>query len=517
VIRVEVFYITTPIYYPNAPPHVGHAYTSLFADVLARFKRLTGAKVFYLTGNDEHGLKIQRAAESQNKHPKVFVDEMAEVFKKYWRSLDISYDYFIRTTDELHEKTVKEAFTYIYKKGYIYRAKYSGLYCVDCEKYYSQGEYIEVEGKPYCPLHNKPLEYMEEETYYFKLSDFKDYLLDLLENRDIVYPKHYAQEIVSKLRSEELRDVSVARPAERVWWGIPVPFDENYVIYVWFDALLNYISAAHYFDNKEVFKELWSNVHHVIGKDILWFHTVVWFSILRALDLDPPKRLIVHAFLTSKGAKMSKSVGNIVSIDELLQRYGVDGSRYLLARIFNMDKDSEFNFELLDSIYTSELVDTYGNLVRRVGVLTQKKCGGKIYRRSIDARIADEVLVKIGDYFDAMKNYEVSRAAQVAIEVATLGNQYLNETKPWEKSDPSRELYNALELIRVSATLLAPITTRASRVLSEKFGFSVENPLKLRLESVERYNVSEAPILFRKLKTTLKQGQETSGQQASSQ
>ena len=502
---MEVFYITTPIYYPNALPHVGHAYTTLFADVLARFKRLTGAKVFYLTGNDEHGLKIQRVAESQNKHPKVFVDEMAEVFKKYWKSLDISYDYFIRTTDELHEKTVKEAFTYIYKKGYIYKAKYSGLYCVECEKYYSPGEYVVVEDKPYCPLHNKPLEYMEEETYYYKLSEFKDYLLDVLENRNIVYPRHYAQEVISKLKSEGLRDISVARPVERVWWGIPVPFDEKYVIYVWFDALLNYISAIHYLDDKDVFTEHWSAAHHIIGKDILWFHTVVWFSILRALDLEPPRKLIVHAFLTSRGAKMSKSVGNIVSIDEMLQRYGVDGSRYLLTRISNMDKDSEFSFELLDSVYTSELVDTYGNLVRRVGVLAQKKCGGKIYRRSIESKLADEVPVKIGEYLDAMKSYEASRAAQIAIDLARTGNQYLNEAKPWEKSDPSRELYNALELIRVATILLAPITTRASRVVSERFGFTIENPLKLRLESIERYNVAEAPILFRKLKTTAQQ------------
>lgn len=513
---MEVFYITTPIYYPNAPPHVGHAYTTLFADVLARFKRLTGSRVFYLTGNDEHGLKIQRAAEAQNKHPKVFVDEMAEVFKKYWRSLDISYDYFIRTTDELHEKTVKEAFMYIYKKGYIYKARYSGLYCVECEKYYSPGEYVEVEGKPYCPLHNKPLEYMEEETYYFKLSDFKDYLLDVLGNRDIVYPRHYAQEVLFKLKSEELRDVSVARPVERVWWGIPVPFDEKYVIYVWFDALLNYISAIHYLDNKDVFREYWSSVHHVIGKDILWFHTVVWFSILKALDLEPPRKLIVHAFLTMRGAKMSKSVGNIVSIDEMLQRYGVDGSRYLLTRIFNMDKDSEFSFELLDSIYTSELVDTYGNLVRRVGVLAQKKCNGKIYRRSVESRFLDEVPVRIGEYLDAMRSCEISKAALIAIDISRLGNQYLNETKPWEKSDPSKELYNVLELIRVATTLLAPITTRASRVISDRFGFDIENPLKLKLETVERYTVKEAPILFRKLKTSSQQSGEISEQSGSS-
>jgi methionyl-tRNA synthetase len=505
VVKVEAFYITTPIYYVNAPPHVGHAYTTLFADVVARFKRLTGVRVFYLTGTDEHGLKIQRAAESQGKPPKVFVDEVAEVFKKYWKSLDISYDYFIRTTDELHEKTVKEAFTQIYKKGYIYKARYSGLYCVECEKYYAPGEYIEVEGKPYCPLHNKPLEYMEEETYYFKLSDFKDYLLEVLENRDIVYPRHYAQEVISKLKSESLRDISVARPIEKVWWGIPVPFDDKYVIYVWFDALLNYISAIHYLSDREKFKEYWSVAHHVIGKDILWFHTVVWFSILKALDLEPPRRVIVHAFLTSKGTKMSKSVGNIVSIDEMLQRYGVDGSRYLFARIFNMDKDSEFSFELLDNVYISELVDTYGNLVRRAGVLAQKKCAGRVYRRSIDSKVGEEVVVKIGEYLEAMKNYEVSSALQAVMDIARLGNQYLNETKPWEKSDPSKELYNVLELIRISTILLAPVTPRASRITAERFGFNIENPLKLRLESIERYTVTEAPILFRKLKVTTQQ------------
>jgi methionyl-tRNA synthetase len=461
VVKVEVFYITTPIYYTNAPPHVGHAYTTLFADVIARFKRLTGARVFYLTGTDEHGLKIQRAAESQGKPPKVFVDEVVDVFKKYWKSLDISYDYFIRTTDELHEKTVKEAFTQIYKKGYIYKARYSGLYCVECEKYYALGEFVEVEGKPYCPLHNKPLEYMEEETYYFKLSDFKDYLLEVLEKKDVVYPRHYAQEVISKLKSEGLRDVSVARPIEKVWWGIPVPFDDKYVIYVWFDALLNYISSIYYLDDKEKFREYWSAAHHVIGKDILWFHTIVWFSILKALELEPPRRVIVHAFLTSRGAKMSKSVGNIVSIDEVLKRYGVDGSRYLFTRIFNMDKDSEFSFELLDSIYTSELVDTYGNLVRRAGVLAQKKCAGKVYRRTLDSKVGEEVVVKIGEYLDAMKNYEVSSALQAVMDIARLGNQYLNETKPWEKSDPSRDLYNVLELIRFSTILLAPVTPRA--------------------------------------------------------
>lgn len=497
---MDTFYITTPIYYPNAPPHIGHAYTTIFADVLARYKRLTGNNVLFLTGNDEHGLKIQKVAEKQGKTPKEFTDEMAELFKKYWLSLDINYDHFIRTTDDYHERTVKEAFNYIYKKGLIYKAKYAGFYCVECEKYYSPGEYVEVDGKPHCPLHNKPLEYMEEETYYFKLSEFEKYLLDVLSNKDIVYPRSYADEVLSKINKEGLRDISIARPVERVWWGIPVPFDEKYVIYVWFDALLNYLSALDYLNNRDKFNKYWSNAHHVIGKDILWFHTVVWFSILRALDIDPPRKVIVHAFLTSKGAKMSKSVGNVVPIEELLSRYGSpDAVRYVLMRIFNMDKDSEFDFELLDNIYNSELADTYGNLVRRAGVLAQKKTDGKIYRRNIDSKIRDELENKLKSYIDAMENYEVSKAASIAIDTARLGNQYLNDTKPWEKKDPSKELYTVLETIRLATILLYPFTPRASDLVAKAFGFTIENPSKGVVESIERYNVLSAPILFKKI------------------
>lgn len=496
---MNTFYITTPIYYPNAPPHIGHAYTTVFADVIARYKRLMGYNVFFLTGNDEHGLKIQKVAEKLGKTPKELTDEMAEVFKNYWRSLDISYDHFIRTTDEYHEKTVKEAFREIYHRGYIYRAKYTGLYCVDCEKYYSPGEHIEVDGKPYCPLHNKPLDHMEEETYYFKLSEFRDYLLNLLKNKNIVYPPSYAEEVSSKLEKESLRDLSIARPIERVWWGVPVPFDDKYVIYVWFDALLNYVSAIGYLDNKERFKHYWGSAHHVIGKDILWFHTAVWFSILRALDIDPPRKVIVHAFLTSKGAKMSKSVGNIVSIEEVVNRYGSsDAARYVIMRVFNMDKDSEFDFEHLDSIYTSELADTYGNLVRRVGVLAQKKSSGKVYRRSIEMKISESIKERIHEYMDAMEAFEVSRAANQAIEIARQANQYLNETKPWEKSDPSKELYTVLEAIRISTILLYPFTPRVSLYVAKAMGFVIDNPLKADLESVERYNVISAPILYRK-------------------
>lgn len=499
-VEMNVFYVTTPIYYPNAPPHIGHAYTSVFADVLARFNRLIGNNVFFLTGNDEHGLKIQRVAEKAGKHPKEFVDEMASVYREYWRTLGISYDHFIRTTDPYHEKAVKEAFSYIHGKGLIYKAKYSGMYCVDCEKYYSPGEYIEVDGKPHCPIHNKPLEYLEEETYYFKLSEFKDYLLDILENKDVVYPQQYAREVASKIRNEGLRDVSVARPVERVGWGIPVPFDDKYVIYVWFDALMNYLSGVGYPDDKERLQLYWSNAHHVIGKDILWFHTAVWFSILKALDLPPPRRVIVHSYLINRGLKIGKSAGNVISIEELVSRYnGSDGVRYLLARIFNTDKDSEVSFELLDSIYNSELADTYGNLARRVGTLSMKKMNGKVYRRSVDKAVADLVATHVGAYIDSMKNYEVSKALEHAMEIARYANQYVNESKPWEKPNPSKELYTLLELIRAATILLHPVIPSASLKLASSFGFEIENPLNIRLEGVERYTVVEAPILFRKV------------------
>ena len=496
---MDTFYITTPIYYPNAEPHIGHAYTTVFADVIARYKRMMGYDVFFLTGNDEHGLKIQQTAERQNKHPKQLVDEMADVFKKYWKILDVNYDHFIRTTDDYHEKTVREAFNYIYNKGLIYKAKYSGLYCVDCEKYYALGEYIEVNGKPYCPLHNKPLEYMEEETYYFKLSEFREYLIDLLKDKDIVYPRIYADEVLAKLEKEGLRDLSVARPVERVWWGIQVPFDEKYVIYVWFDALLNYISAIGYINNLEKFKQYWRNVHHVIGKDILWFHTAIWFSLLKALDIDPPRKLIVHSFLTQKGMKMSKSIGNVITIDKLIDRYGgPDGARYVLMRNFNMDKDSEFTYEIADSIYTSELADTYGNLIRRVGVLAQKKSGGKVYRRTIDVKISEAINEKVHSYIESMENLEVAKAANEAMSIARLANQYLNEVKPWEKSDPSKELYTVLEAIRMTTILLSPFTPRATSIVAKAFNFNIVNPIKTSLESVERYNITNAPILFKK-------------------
>jgi len=495
-------YITTPIYYPNSPPHIGHAYTTVYADVLARYSRLIGEETFFMTGNDEHGYKLQKAAEEKNVDPKTFVDEMAEVYKRYWSMLDISYDHFIRTTDEYHEKVVKQCIEKIYRDGYIYKGEYKGWYCVSCEKFYSEKEYKLVNGKPYCPIHDKPLEWIEEETYYFRLSDFKDYLVNLLENSDIIYPKTYAIEVMNRIKEEGLRDLSIARPSERVWWGIKLPFDEKYTIYVWFDALLNYVSGIGYLMDNEKFNKYWSNVHHVIGKDILWFHTTVWFSVLRSLDIPPPKKVLVHAFLINRGLKIGKSSGNVINIEDVLNRYhGSDGVRYILMRIFNLEKDVDItSIDLLDSIYNNELVDTYGNLVRRVGVLANKKVNGIVYKRSIDDDIESLISNILEKYGKSMEEYNVSQALNTAMDLVREANAYINREKPWEKSSPYRDLYSLLEMIRFSTIMLYPVIPRSAQIVAKAYGFELMNPYKLTVGGVERFNISDAPILFKKTK-----------------
>jgi len=497
---MRVFYITTPIYYPNAPPHLGHAYTTVYADILARYHRLVGDDTFFLTGTDEHGLKLQRTAEKKGVHPKEFVDRMAEVYKHYWSILDISYDYFIRTTYRTHEEVVKKAIIELHRKGFIYKAKYSGWYCVDCEKFYSEGEYEVVNGKPYCPIHRKPLEYLEEETYYFKLSEFKEFLSKVLSKGGIVYPESYAREVLSKLETVGLRDISIARPKSRVWWGVEIPWDPNYTVYVWFDALLNYLTGVEYLLNNDRFRRYWSEVHHVIGKDILWFHTVVWFSILKALDIPPPKRLIVHAFVINKGVKMGKSAGNVIAIEDLINRYGSsDSVRYLIARVFNLHKDVEVTTELLDSIHNTELADNLGNLVRRVGVLAIRKLNGVVEFKGIDRALEDRIINTLESYRKFMETYEVSKAVVPIMELLREANAYINKVRPWEKREPHEELYTLLEVLKYSARLLSPIMPKISHKLAVSLGFTISNPYVEPIGSQKVYEVRSAPILFKKV------------------
>ncbi|UNQ73693.1 methionine--tRNA ligase [Infirmifilum sp. NZ] len=497
----KAFYVTTPIYYPNDVPHIGHAYTTVLADVLARWYRLNGYDVFFLTGTDEHGLKLQRAAEKVGKTPKEFVDSMVPVFKKYWSLLEIEYSRFIRTTDPDHEELVKKVFQRLYEKGYVYKGSYSGWYCVSCEKFYSEGEYVEQGGQKLCPIHGKPLEWVEEETYFLRLSAVQDEVLKIIESGGTVFPEAYAREVVGRIRKEGLKDVSVARPKTRVYWGVELPFDRDFVAYVWIDALLNYLTGIGFMRDDDSFQKYWPEAHHIIGKDILWFHSAIWFSVLRMLGLDPPKRLIVHAYIVNRGLKMGKSTGNVVMIDDLLERYkSADAVRYLLMRLLNLEKDVEFDQSLLDSIYNGELADTYGNLVRRAGVLALRKLGGRVPRADPDPGLAELASSTIKRVAELIAEVKVSEALTATFDLLREANSYMNRTEPWALDDPTRPLYNTLEALRVATNLLYPVMPVTSELVSRAFGFQLFPPAELAFGQVEEYRVAEAPILFQKVK-----------------
>jgi len=496
------FYVTTPIYYPNDKPHIGHAYTTIMADVLARWHRLLGDNVFFLTGTDEHGLKLQRAAEEAGKDPKSFVDEMSSFFKKYWSLLNISYNRFIRTTDEDHVETVKRALTKIYRKGLIYKGVYRGWYCTSCEKFYGEGEYLEKNGVKLCPIHLKPLEWVEEETYFLRLSLYTEKILRLLESNDIIYPREYAREIISKLRREGLKDLSITRPKNRVYWGVEAPWDPNHTIYVWVDALLNYLTGIGWGRDEETFWKYWSSVRHIIGKDILWFHSAIWFSLLDMLELPPPKKVIVHGFILVRGVKMSKTIGNVVRIEDLVNEYGgVDAARYLLMRFSTLEKDMDYNPEQFKQAYNAELADTLGNLVRRVGVLAKRKVGDVIERPdSLDEKLekkAKETLEKAKKLVDEIK---LGEALITIFDLLREANAYLNRTEPWKAENPAPILYNALETIRIAATMLYPFMPTTMERLAHALGFKIEGFDKACFGCWEKYQVEEAPILFPKLR-----------------
>lgn len=496
------FYITTPIYYPNDKPHIGHAYTTIMADVLARWHRLLGDDVFFLTGTDEHGLKLQRAAEKAGKDPKTFVDEMVSFFKKYWSLLNISYNRFIRTTDEDHVETVKRALMKIYKKGLIYKGVYKGWYCTSCEKFYSEGEYLEKDGQKFCPIHLKPLEWVEEETYFLRLSLYTEKILKLLESNDIIYPREYAREIISKLKREGLKDLSITRPKSRVYWGVEAPWDPNHTIYVWVDALLNYLTGIGWGRDEETFWKYWRSTRHIIGKDILWFHSAIWFSLLDMLELPPPKKVIVHGFILVRGIKMSKTIGNVVRIEDLVNEYGsVDAVRYLLMRFSTLEKDMDYNPEQFKQAYNAELADTLGNLVRRVGVLAKRKAGGIVERpNSLDEELekkAKETLEKAKKLVDEVK---LGEALVAIFDLLREANAYLNRTEPWKAENPAPILYNALEAIRVASTMLYPFMPATMERLADALGFKIEGFDKTCFGCWEKYQVKEAPILFPKLK-----------------
>lgn len=480
-------FITTPIYYINDIPHIGHAYTTIAADVLARYYKNKGDEVFFLTGTDEHGAKIAEAAKKAGKSPKDFVDELAPRFKEVWKKLNIDYSAYIRTTDPKHEKIVQDLVGKLAESGHVEKRKYEGLYCVGCEKYLFPEDL--VEGK--CPDHKVEPVKQSEENYFFKLSEFKNQLISLIESNELsVEPKARKNEILGKLK-QKLEDVSISRAG--VSWGIPFPGDESQTIYVWVDALLNYYTATKIFDTKE-----WENHPadlHLMAKDILWFHAVIWPAMLLALDLPLPKKVFAHGFFTVEGQKMSKSIGNVLNPDEMVEKYGADAVRYAVLREFPFGEDGDISEEKIACRYEKDLGNELGNLLQRVVSMINKyeitPNKKNSYFRSEEGEIeeSDELPTAKLIYDEYIKNLQFEVALQAIWKLVRETNALIDEKKPWElaKNNEKVELERVLNLaywqLGNIASLINPFMPETSLKMKKQLDNLKPEPLFPRLDN----------------------------------
>lgn len=459
------FYITTPIYYINDVPHIGHAYTTIVADVLARWHRLKGDDVFFLTGTDENSAKtVQAAKEKGFEDMKKYADGMAENWKKVWRVLNISNDGFIRTTEDRHKKAVKDFFTKIHERGDIYKGKYEGRYCEGCEAFLTESDL--VDGK--CPLHKKVPKIVKEENYFFKLSKYQGKILKYVETPNVILPSSRRSETVSFVKGG-LRDTSISRP--NAGWGIPVPVDKKNVVWVWFDALLNYISGAE--------KKYWPADLHIVGKDILRFHCTLWPGMLLSAGYKLPKKFLVHGFLTADGQKMSKSLGNIVDPVHLSKKYSADAVRYFLIRDIPLGEDGDFSERVLITRLNDELADIVGNLIHRVLSFIHSKFNGEVPKPEDLNKQDREMLhliestpLAVGKHIEKLN---LGAGLRETIKLAKFGNKYFNDSQPWRsiKEDPKRcatTLYVCAQLVRSLAIMLAPYLPSASERLWKFLG-----------------------------------------------
>ena len=482
------YYITTPIYYPSAKPHMGHAYSSIIADFFARFKRIDGYKVYFLTGTDEHGLKIQRAAEKKGVEPLAFCDEISKTFKNLSKTLNLTNNDFIRTTESRHKKSVQYLWEELKKNDDIYLSKYSGWYSVSDEAFYNEDEIEDLDNKKVAISSKSPVEWVDEESYFFRLSKWEKALLEFYEkNPDFISPASRKNEVISFVKSG-LKDLSVSRKSFS--WGIKVPNDDDHVIYVWLDALTNYISALNY-PNKddELYKKFWPASVHLIGKDILRFHAIYWPAFLLAAKITPPKKVYGHGWILSNEEKMSKSKGNILDPLEIIKQYGLDPLRYYLIKEVSFGNDGNISQERLEDCINSDLANNFGNLCQRVSAFVIKNCDSKLPEKikfeNDDIKILDEYSQNLDKLRSEIDNQNINYYIDYIVNRLFEANKYFNDQEPWKKKDDKIRLntivYTTLEIVRKVTFLLYPIIPQSS------------------LKALKIFNLEEKDVIFQSI------------------
>lgn len=472
---LKKFYITTAIAYTNAKPHIGYAMECIQADMLARYHRLIGDDTFYLTGTDEHGTKIMQTAKDQGKQPQAFVDEISVKFRDLKNILNLSNDGFIRTTDDYHLKAAQKLWQKMVDAGDIYKHSYEGLYCVGCEAFVTEKDLIDG----MCPHHNKPPVKLMEENYFFRLSKYSDRIKKLIETDELkVIPTSRKHEILSVI-NEGLKDVSFSRPRKQLEWGIDIPNDPDQVMYVWCDALSNYASGVDYLNESEQFKRFWPSDVHLIGKDILRFHAAYWIGMLMSAELPLPKQIYVHGYITSEGKKMSKSLNNVVDPVETVEKYGVDPLRYYLLKEIPTTDDGDFSKARFETLYGSELANTFGNLVSRVLAMCHKYFEGKVPTPTVKNEIFEQITAQAWAKYDSsIAEFDLKKAVEQVFEYAIEANKYVDTQKPWAlaKTDTTKladVIYTLLEMIRQIGVMLFPYVPETAQKILNNFHLEI--------------------------------------------